>query len=156
MSQINSLEGQVALVTGGSSGIGAGLAISLAQAGSKVVVNYVHSAKGAEETVSKISSYVGEAITVQADVSQEEQVKPMFLQAISTYGTVDILVNNAGLQKDFSFVDMSLEAWQKVIDINLTGQFLCVRETVKEFLRRGIVPERSCALGKIICMRFCS
>lgn len=152
MSQINSLQGQVALVTGGSSGIGAGVAIALAEAGAKVVVNYAHSAKGAEATVSKIFDLGGEAISVQADVSQESQVKAMFLQAIATYGTVDILVNNAGLQQDFSLVDMSLEAWNKVIDINLTGQFLCAREAVKEFMRRGIVPERSSALGKIICM----
>lgn len=152
MSQINSLEGQVALVTGGSSGIGAGVSIALAQAGAKVIVNYAHSAKGAEETVSKILSYGGEAISVQADVSQESQVKAMFLQAIATYGTIDILVNNAGLQQDFSLVDMSLEAWNKVIGINLTGQFLCAKEAVKEFTRRGIVSERSSAMGKIICM----
>ncbi|MGD1918850.1 MAG: SDR family oxidoreductase [Pleurocapsa sp.] len=152
MSQINSLEGQVALVTGSSSGIGAGVALALAQAGAKVVVNYAHSTKGAEKIVSKIVSLGGEAIAVQADVSQEEQVKAMFHKAITTYETVDILVNNAGLQKDFSLVDMSLEAWNKVIGINLTGQFLCAREAVKEFIRRGIVPERSSALGKIICM----
>ena len=152
MSQINSLQGQTAVVTGGSSGIGAGVAIALAEAGAKVVINYAHSAKGAEETVSKIASRGGEAISIQADVSQEEQVQAMFLQAIATYGTVDILVNNAGLQKDFSFVDMPLEAWNKVIGINLTGQFLCAKEAVKEFIRRGMVPERSCALGKIICM----
>lgn len=152
MSQINSLEGQTAIVTGGSSGIGAGVAIALAEAGAKVVVNYAHSAEGAEEIVKKIFSLGGEAISIQADVSQESQVKAMFHEAIETYGTIDILVNNAGLQKDFSFVDMSIEAWNKVIGINLTGQFLCAREAVKEFMRRGIVPERSCALGKIICM----
>ena len=152
MSKTNSLQGQVALVTGGSSGIGAGVAIALAKAGAKVIVNYARSAKGAEETVSKIVSLGGEAIAVQADVSQEEQVKAMFLQTVTTYGTLDILVNNAGLQQDFSLVDMSLEAWNKVIGINLTGQFLCAREAVKEFIRRGMVPERSCALGKIICM----
>ncbi len=152
MSKTNSLQSQVALVTGGSSGIGAGVAIALAAAGAKVVVNYARSAKGADETVSKITALGGEAIAVQADVSQEEQVKAMFLQAIATYGTVDILVSNAGLQQDFSLVKMSLEAWNKVIGINLTGQFLCAREAVKEFMRRGIVCERSCAMGKIICM----
>ncbi len=152
MNQTNSLQGQIALVTGASSGIGAGVAIALSQAGAKVVVNYAHGAKGAESTVSKIAALGGEAISVQADVSQEEQVKAMFQVAIATYGTVDILVNNAGLQQDFSLIDMSLEAWNKVIGINLTGQFLCAKEAVKEFIRRGIVPERSCALGKIICM----
>lgn len=148
----NSLEGQAALVTGSSSGIGAAVAISLAKAGAKVAVNYSHSSKGAEKVVEEIKAEGGEAIAIQADVSQEDQVKAMFAKTIETYGTVDILVNNAGLQKDAAFVDMTLEEWNTVIAINLTGQFLCAKEAVKEFLRRGIVPERSCAAGKIICM----
>lgn len=154
MSQTNSLQGQVALVTGASSGIGAGVAIALAEAGAKVVVNYAHSAKGAAETVSKIFSLGGEAISVQADVSQEAQVKAMFLQAIATYGTVDILVNNAGLQQDFSLVDMSLEAWNKVIDINLTRKrfAIALRSRVKlgNYPQRGMVVAHRCS-GMILC-----
>lgn len=76
----------------------------------------------------------------------------MFAQTINTFGTIDILVNNAGLQKDAAFVDMTLEDWNLVIGVNLTGQFLCAREAVKEFLRRGVRPDISCAAGKIICM----
>ena len=76
----------------------------------------------------------------------------MFAQTINTFGTIDILVNNAGLQKDAAFVDMTLEDWNLVIGVNLTGQVLCAREAVKEFLRRGVRPDISCAAGKIICM----
>jgi glucose 1-dehydrogenase len=88
----------------------------------------------------------------QCDVSREEDVQRMFAGTISTYGTVDILVNNAGLQRDAPFEEMTLEQWNYVLDVNLTGQFLCAREAVREFLRRGIVPERSRSAGKIICM----
>lgn len=148
----NSLEGQAALVTGSSSGIGSAVAKSLAKAGAKVAVNYSRSSKGADKVVEEIKANGGEAIAIQADVSQEDQVKKMFAKMIETYGTIDILVNNAGIQKDAAFVDMTLEQWNAVIGVNLTGQFLCAREAVKEFIRRGIVPERSCAAGKIICM----
>jgi len=149
---MESLAGQTALVTGGSSGIGAAVAIALAEAAAKVVVNYAHSAQGANEVVAKIKASGGDAIAAQADVSQEDQVLRLFQQTLDTYGTVDILVNNAGIQKDRPFTEMSLEDWNRVIGINLTGQFLCAREAAKEFIRRGVVPERSCAAGKIICM----
>lgn len=163
-----SLDQQVALVTGGSSGIGAGVAKCLAKAGAKVVVNYSRSADSAEEVVNEITSQGGTAmvsnrpaseggasltaIAIQADVSQADQVQRLFEQTYDAFGTIDILVNNAGLQKDAAFVDMTLEDWNKVINVNLTGQFLCSQQAVKEFLRRGIVPECSCAAGKIICM----
>lgn len=147
-----SLQGQVALVTGASSGIGTGVAKALGEAGAKVVVNYSRSAKGAEATVAEIKAGGGEAMAIQADVSQEDQVIRMFQQIFDTYGTIDILINNAGLQKDSPFPDMTLEDWNTVIGINLTGQFLCAREAVKEFIRRGVVPERSRAAGKIICI----
>ena len=146
------LKGQVALVTGGSSGIGAAVAIALAAAGAKVGVNYSRSSKGAEAVVDEIKQNGGDAIAIQADVSKEDQVRAMFAQMYEAYDTLDILVNNAGLQKDANLIDMTLDQWQLVIDVNLTGQFLCAREAVKEFLRRGVVPERSCAAGKIICM----
>ncbi|NJK99687.1 MAG: SDR family oxidoreductase [Spirulinaceae cyanobacterium SM2_1_0] len=147
-----SLQGQAALVTGSSSGIGTAVAQSLAAAGAKVGVNYSRSADEAEVVVADIRAAGGEAIAIQADVSQEDQVQRMFSQFCEAFGTIDILVNNAGLQRDFNLVDMSLADWNLVIGVNLTGQFLCAREAVKEFLRRGLVPERSCAVGKIICM----
>lgn len=146
------LSGQVALVTGGSSGIGAGVAKALAAAGARVAVNYSRSADEAKAVVEAIRADGGEAFPIQADVSQEDQVKGMFEQVLSAYGTLDILVNNAGIQQDASVVEMTLDQWNKVIGVNLTGQFLCAREAIKEFLRRGIVPERSCSAGKIICM----
>ncbi|MER0442353.1 SDR family oxidoreductase [Emticicia sp. W12TSBA100-4] len=146
------LAGQTALVTGASSGIGEGVAVALGEAGANVVVNYGSNQASANAVVEKIKSFGSNAIAIQADVSKEEQVQAMFQQAIETFGTVDILVNNAGLQQDAKFDEMTLAQWQKVIDINLTGQFLCAREAIREFLRRGPVPERSLATGKIICM----
>jgi glucose 1-dehydrogenase len=91
-------------------------------------------------------------IIYQCDVSKEQEVQKMFADVIAQFGTVDILVNNAGLQRDAPFQDMTLEQWNFVLGVNLTGQFLCAREAIREFLRRGIVPERSLSAGKIICM----
>jgi glucose 1-dehydrogenase len=146
------LSGQTALVTGANSGIGEGVAISLGEAGANVVVNYVANPDAANEIVEKIKSFGSNAVAIQADVSKEDQVISMFQQTVQQFGTLDILVNNAGLQRDARFHEMTLAQWQLVIDVNLTGQFLCAREAVREFLRRGIVPERSVACGKIICM----
>jgi len=147
-----SLKGQSALVTGADSGIGKGVAIALAQAGARVVINYAHNAAAAEETVNEITNAGGEAFAHQADVSHEGEVQAMFAEMYKQYGTIDILINNAGLQKDSRFVDMTLDQWNTVIGINLTGQFLCSREAAKEFIKRGVVAERSRAAGKIICM----
>jgi glucose 1-dehydrogenase len=146
------LKDQVAIVTGSSSGIGAGIALSLAADGAKVVVNYTSTVDGAKKVVDEITGNGGSAIAVRADVSKEADVTAMFRQAIDAFGTVDILVNNAGLQQDAAFVDMTLAQWQRVIDINLTGQFLCGREAAREFIRRGVVADRSRAAGKIICI----
>ncbi len=146
------LKGQKALVTGASSGIGAGVALSLAAAGADVVVNYSSSAAGAEKVVGEIKAAGGNAMAVKADVSKAEDVNAMFDRMIADWGTVDILVNNAGLQQDASFVDMTLEQWNRVIGINLTGMFLCAQRAVREFVRRGVRPEISHAAGKIICM----
>ncbi|MBS1921280.1 MAG: SDR family oxidoreductase [Bacteroidetes bacterium] len=151
MSEIK-LKKQTAIVTGANSGIGEGVAIALGEAGANVVVNYVINPDAANDVVQKIKSFGPDAIAIKADVSKEGEVINMFQQAIKQFGTVDILVNNAGLQRDAKFHEMTLAQWQFVIDINLTGQFLCAREAIKEFLRRGIVPERSVACGKIICM----
>ena len=146
------LNGQTAIVTGANSGIGEGVAIALGEAGANIVVNYVTNPNAANAVVEKIKSLGSNAIAVLGDVSKEDQVISMFQQTIEQFGTVDILVNNAGLQRDAKFHEMTLAQWQLVIDINLTGQFLCAREAIKEFLRRGIVAERSVACGKIICM----
>ena len=150
--KIHPLQDQIALVTGASSGIGAAVAIALAEAGAKVGVNYARSSQGADDVVSKIAAAGGEAIAIQADVSQEDHVLRMFAELEQAYGTLDILVNNAGLQQDSSLMDMTLDQWNRVIAVNLTGQFLCAREAAKAYIKRGVVPEKSCSAGKIICM----
>ncbi len=146
------LKGQKALVTGSSSGIGHGVAIALAKAGADVVINYAGSKDKAEAVAHEAAQFGGKVLVAKADVSNEEDVQAMFQLMFKEMGTIDILVNNAGLQQDSPFVDMTLEKWNKVIGINLTGQFLCAREAIREFLRRGVVKEVSCAAGKVICM----
>jgi glucose 1-dehydrogenase len=146
------LEGQIALVTGASSGIGAGVAKALAVEGASVVVNYSSSPEKAEKVLNEIQRAGGTALTIKADVSNEKEVVEMYREIFKQFGTIDILVNNAGLQKDNRFHEMSLEEWNRVIGINLTGQFLCAREAIKEFLRRGVDPAKSKTAGKIICM----
>lgn len=145
------LAGQCALVTGANSGIGLAVAKALASEGAKVVVNYVVRPEAADAVVDDIKKAGGEAMAIKADVSKETEVKTMFEQMIEQYGTIDILVNNAGIQRDSSFEKMTLEQWKQVIDVNLTGQFLCAREAAKEFLRRGVTANSKSA-GKIICM----
>ncbi|MFD8222839.1 SDR family oxidoreductase [Streptomyces massasporeus] len=146
------LRGQKALVTGANSGIGKATAIGLGRAGADVVVNYVAGREEAEKVVEEITSFGVRAAAYEADVSDEGQVVAMTQRMVEEFGTIDILVANAGLQRDSAFTEMTLAQWQKVIDVNLTGQFLCAREATKEFLRRGVVPEVSRAAGKIICM----
>ena len=146
------LKGQSALITGANSGIGEAVAIALANDGANVVVNYVSHPENADAVVKQIENNGGRAIAIKADVSNESEVQSMFQQMFKEFGTIDILVNNAGIQKDSPLESMSLHDWQLVINVNLTGQFLCAREAVKEFLNRGVVAERSCAAGKIICM----
>jgi len=146
------LKGQSALVTGANSGIGKAVAIALGNDGANVAVNFVTHPETADDVVNEIKSNGGNAIALQADVSKEDQVQNMFQELYKAFGTIDILVNNAGLQKDSPLTEMSLADWQLVIDINLTGQFLCAREAAKEFIKRGVVADRSKAAGKIICM----
>jgi glucose 1-dehydrogenase len=117
-----------------------------------VAVNYVAGDDRARAVVDDIVRSGGKAIAVRADVSKESEVQAMFARTVEAFGSVDILVNNAGLQRDAPLHEMSLDDWRFVIDVNLTGQFLCAREAVREFRRRGIVPELSVAAGKIICM----
>ncbi len=148
----NRLKKQTCIVTGANSGIGRAIVYAMAREGANVVVNYVFGDEAAQQIVDEITQLGGHAIAYKADVSKEDQVIAMFQETISTFGTVDILVNNAGLQRDAAFHEMSLKDWQFVLDVNLTGQFLCAREAVREFLRRGPRPDVSVALGKIICM----
>ena len=146
------LVGQKALVTGANSGIGRAVAIGLARAGADVVVNYVTNEPAAREVVETIEAEGAKGLAIEADVAKEAEVQAMFKDAFAAFGTIDILVPNAGLQRDASLVEMSLEQWNTVIGINLTGQFLCIREAVREFLRRGVQKDVSVAAGKIICM----
>jgi glucose 1-dehydrogenase len=146
------LKGQKALVTGANSGIGRAVAIALGQAGADVVVNYVRGDEAANEVVECIKSSGRKAYAHLTDVSKEDQVQGMFKKMFEEFGTIDILVNNAGLQQDAALEQMTLQQWNTVIGINLTGQFLCAREAAKEFKRRGVNPQVSVAAGKIICM----
>lgn len=144
------LRGQNALVTGANSGIGEGIARELAAAGAAVVVNYVTHPETATQIVSDINDGGGRALAIEADVSREDDVRSMFAEAVKALGTLDIVVSNAGIQRDAALVDMTLDEWEAVIGVNLTGGFLCAREAAREFLRRGPRPDVSRALGKII------
>ncbi|CAG4998343.1 Glucose 1-dehydrogenase 1 [Dyadobacter sp. CECT 9275] len=151
-------EGQVAIVTGSSSGIGRACAIYLAGLGVSVVVNYSSNEEEGRKTLDEILSKGGKGILVKADVSKEADIISMFDETIATYGKLDILVSNAGLQKDASFLDMSLEQWQRVIDVNLTGQFLACRQAARQFVKQQSQQasdnkeESQYAIGKIILM----
>ncbi|MEJ2135181.1 MAG: SDR family oxidoreductase [Desulfofustis sp.] len=149
---IQLLKGQKAIVTGANSGIGKAVAIALGHAGADVVVNYLVGEDEAESVCQEIRQCGSAAMAILADVSNEQQVEEMFEQARASFGTIDILVNNAGIQRDSPFDQMTLQQWRQVIDVNLTGQFLCAREAIREFKRRGVNPEVSCSAGKIICM----
>jgi glucose 1-dehydrogenase len=146
------LKSQKALVTGANSGIGKGIAIALAQAGADVVVNYYNGDDAAQEVVDKASCSGSRVYAHRADVSHEGEVRGMFGRMLDEFGTIDILVNNAGIQLDARFDEMTLEQWNRVLAVNLTGQFLCAREAVREFKRRGVRPGISCAAGKILCI----
>jgi len=147
---VKRLKGQKALVTGGSSGIGKGIAIELGKAGADVVINYIGNHEKAEAVVDGIKEGGSIAYSHKADVSDEKQVIEMIDHMKEEMGTIDILVCNAGIQKDADLLDMTLDQWNMVLNVNLTGQFLCAREAVKEFKRRGVNKEVSCAAGKII------
>jgi glucose 1-dehydrogenase len=146
------LAGQTALVTGAGTGIGREIALALAEYGANVVVNYVAGAEGAEAVAAQAAALGVEAIAIRADVSDEAAVEQMYAQLLGRFGTLDILVNNAGLQQDAPFEQMTLAQWNRVIGVNLTGQFLCARAAIREFKRRGVRQDVSCAAGKIICI----
>lgn len=145
------LKGQIALVTGGSSGIGEGCVRHLAAAGASVAINYINNCEKADIIAAQIAGAGGIAISVGADVSKEAEVMAMFDQVRAEFGTLDILVSNAGLQKDAAFVDMTVDQWDTVMNVNLRGMFLNCREAVREFQRRDR-RSLSKSNGKIICM----
>ena len=146
------LNGQKALITGANSGIGKGIALALGEAGADVVVNYFSGDEAAEEVVNEIKGLGSNGFAHKADVSKEDQVQAMFQRMFKEFGTIDILINNAGLQIDAPFDELTLQQWNGVINVNLTGQFLCAREAIREFKRRGVVESVSCSAGKIICI----
>lgn len=146
------LVGQKALVTGANSGIGLAVAIGLGAAGADVAVNYVSRPEEAEAVAADIRAGGSDAIAIEANVADEAQVQAMFRTHLEHFGRLDILVANAGLQRDAPFAEMSLADWNLVIAVNLTGQFLCCREAVREMSRAGVVSGVSRSAGKIICM----
>lgn len=146
------VQGQKALVTGANSGIGRAVALALGEAGADVVVNYVTDMDAANEVAATVCRSGARAVAIRADVSNEDQVLMMFGRMMEEFGTIDILVNNAGLQKDAPIDEMTLAQWNTVIGVNLTGHFLCARQAIREFKRRGVVETVSVSAGKIICI----
>jgi glucose 1-dehydrogenase len=152
------LKGQTVIVTGSSSGIGKACAIYFGGLGANVVVNYHSDENGANDSLEKIKAGGGDGITVQADVSKEEEVISMLEQTIEKFGRLDVMVSNAGLQVDSPFLEMTTKQWQKVIDVNLTGQFICIREAAKQFVKqspeenKGKAVNTGLAIGKIVMM----
>ena len=145
------LSGQAALVTGGDSGIGAECSRVLAAAGARVAINYRKTAAAADALCDRIHQDGGRAVAVQGDVSAEAEVEAMLDRCVAELGRIDILVANAGIQQDAPVTEMTLGEWQRVLDVNLTGQFLCARGAVRRMLAQG-ESSVSRARGKIICM----
>jgi glucose 1-dehydrogenase len=149
---VKSLVGQKAIVTGANSGIGRAVAIALGGAGADVVVNYISREEEAGKVVEDVRRCGSKAFAHRADVSSEAEVQGMFARAVETFGAVDIVVNNAGLQKDAPFDELTLAAWDLVMNVNLKGQFLCSREAVRVFKRQGVRAGISSSAGKILCI----
>ena len=145
------LQGQAALVTGGDSGIGAEVCRVLAANGARVGINYHVESTAADALCEEIHAHGGEAIAVKADVSSEDEVGAMFDRFAAAFGRIDILVANAGIQIDAPVIKMSLAAWRRVLEVNLTGQFLCAREAIRRF-REQAPSTVSRSIGKVICM----
>ena len=145
------LAGQVAIVTGASRGIGRAIALALAAEGAKVAVNYASSSGAADAVVAEIAGTGGEAIALQADVSKADQVDALFAAVMEKWGRVDVLVNNAGITRDTLLLRMKPEDWQAVIDLNLTGVFLCTRAASKIMLKQksGRIVNISSVVGLI-------
>ncbi len=145
------LSGQISLVTGASSGLGLAIAQHLAAAGAAVMLNYHSHGAAAEQAAADIVAAGGKARAFKADVSHEDEVEALVAETVREWGALDILVANSGIQKDAPVAEMSLADWNVVIALNLTGEFLCAREAIRQFRRQGRRPA-SRALGKILCM----
>jgi glucose 1-dehydrogenase len=141
---------QRVLITGASSGIGAGMATAFAEAGASVVVNHLGQADAAEAIVRQIAERGGQSVSAEGDVSKPADVAHLFDIAARQFGGVDILVANAGIQEDAAFTDMTLDQWQAALSVDLTGAFLCAQEAVRRFRRQGLDKTRSKALGKVL------
>ncbi len=146
------LRGQKALVTGASSGIGEGVARALGAAGADVVVNYVTQPETAERIADEIAAGGVRAVALRADVTSEADVEAMFEEVAARWGGIDVLVNNAGLQRDAAFTEMTLAEWNTVLNVNLTGMFLCSRAAAHLMMKQGVRPDVSRAAGKIVCI----
>lgn len=149
---VGPLAGYRALVTGASSGIGQGVAVAFGRAGASVVVNYRSDADGAQETVDAVEQAGGTAFAVQADVSDPDAVTGLVAEAVRRLGGLDVLVANAGLQRDGAALDLSVDDWRQVIDVNLTGQFLTCQAVARQFVAQGPGAGPARAAGSIICM----
>ena len=143
------LRGQKALVTGSSSGIGEGIARALAAAGAAVAVNYSGNAAGAARVVDELRGAGAEARAIRADVAREADVEAMFAELLGAWGRLDILVNNSGVQRDAPLTEMTLEQWNTVLGINLTGMFLCTRAAARAMIRQGRRPRAQEHAGEV-------
>ena len=131
------LSSKVAIITGAASGIGQAIAITMAREGASVVIDYVGSPDGANQTVQQIESAGGKALAVAADVSQPDQVTNLVQQAVQTFGRLDIFVNNAGIEYKHPITEFPLDQWNKIIAVNLTGPFLCAQAAAKQLIAQG-------------------
>ncbi len=136
MTLSKSLEGQTAVVTGASRGIGKAIAISLAKEGAEVIINYSSSLENANKVVSEIFSFGGKAYPLQADISNENSVNEFIKNVLDKNKTIDVLVNNAGITKDGLLMRMKTDDWQKVLDLNLSGVFYCTRAVSRQMLKQ--------------------
>lgn len=130
------LRDMVAIVTGASRGIGRAIALSLSAQGAKVAINYASASTAAQEVVSEITDKGGSAIAIQADVSEKDQVEALINAVMEKWNRIDILINNAGITRDTLLLRMKPEDWQAVIDLNLTGVFLCTKAVSKVMLKQ--------------------
>ncbi len=144
------LRGQTAIVTGGNTGIGEAMCEALGAEGANVVINYHSHEEQAEELKARIEKGGSKALAIKGDISKEDAVIRMVERAVETFGRIDIMCANAGIQADGKSVELTLDEWQRVIDVNLTGAFLCAREAARQFLKQGLSPKISKAAGKII------
>ncbi|MFO7655293.1 MAG: glucose 1-dehydrogenase [Candidatus Krumholzibacteriia bacterium] len=146
------LEGQKAIVTGAGKGIGRAIALALADAGCDVAVNYRSSEEGARAVAEEVRGRGRDALVVQADVSREDDVERLVGQTVDGFGAVDLLVANSGIQRDAPLTEMTLDQWHQVLAVNLTGQFLCARAAVRQFLAQESRERVSAAAGKIVAI----